>query len=144
MDSPSAPQNSNDSNQTTSDAKPITVLCVEDEHFIGELYTRALTQAGYQVTNVIDGISGLREAQTDKYDIILLDIMIPNIIGTEILKILRDKSKTPKLHSKIILTTNLEQSEDGRAASEKYADGYIIKADITPKDLVDYLQKIKL
>ncbi|HSX44620.1 MAG TPA: response regulator [Candidatus Saccharimonadales bacterium] len=128
----------------TPAGKPITVLCVEDEHFIGDLYTRALTKAGYQVKNVFDGNAGLQESQTDQYDIILLDIMIPNLTGTEILKILRDPAKTPKLHSKIILTTNLQQDEEHKAETEKLADGYIIKADITPKELVAYLQKIKL
>ncbi len=120
------------------------ILIIEDEHFITELYTRALTKAGYQVENVIDGIEGLKQAQTDRYDIILLDIMIPNLMGTEILHRLRDPKQTPKLHGKIILTTNLDQGDEGRAATEKYADGYIIKADITPKELVSYLAKIKV
>jgi DNA-binding response OmpR family regulator len=120
------------------------VLVIEDEHFISELYSRALTKAGYEVKVVIDGQVGLKEAQTDQYDIILLDIMIPNVMGTDILKTLRDPAKTPKLHSKIILATNLDQGDEGRAATEKYADGYIIKADITPKELVAYLEKIKL
>lgn len=122
----------------------IKVLCIEDEHFISELYTRSLTKAGYQVTNIVDGLEGLKAAQTDQFDIILLDIMIPNLKGTEILKILCDKSQTPNLHAKVILTTNLDQGKDGRAHIEKYADGYIIKADITPKELVAYLQSLKL
>ena len=123
--------------------KPRRVLCIEDEHFISELYSRALVKAGYEVKVVIDGQEGLKEAQTDQYDIILLDIMIPNMMGTDILKPLRDTTKTPHLHSKIILATNLDQGDDGRAATEKYADGYIIKADITPKELVSYLSKLK-
>ena len=120
------------------------ILVVEDEHFISELYTRALVKAGYQVTNVIDGIEGLKQAQTDQFDIILLDIMIPNLMGTEILHRLRDPKTSPKIHAKIILATNLDQGEEGRAATEKFADGYIIKADITPKELVSYLSKIKV
>lgn len=123
---------------------PKRVLCIEDEHFISELYSRALVKAGYEVKVVIDGQEGLKEAQTDQYDIILLDIMIPNLKGTDILKALRDPAQTPHLHSKIILATNLDQGEEGRAATEKFADGYIIKADITPKELVAYLEKIKL
>lgn len=119
-----------------------SVLCIEDEHFISELYVRALTKAGYRVKVVIDGEEGLREAQSDAYDIILLDIMIPNMTGTEVLKRLRDHTLTPKLHSKIIITTNLEQAEEGRAAIEKQADGYIIKAEITPRQLVEFLNQI--
>ena len=114
MDNPATQSMPANDSPAQSNARPVQVLCVEDEHFIGELYARALTKAGYQVTNVVDGVVGLKEAQSDKYDIILLDIMIPNLTGTEILKTLRDPVKTPKLHSKIIMTTNLEQSDDGR------------------------------
>lgn len=118
------------------------ILCVEDEHFIGELYMRALSRAGYDVTIEIDGAKALQLAQTDQYDIILLDLMVPNITGIEILETLRDPAKTPKLHSKIIITTNLEQSEEKRAGIEKQADGYLIKANVTPNELVSFLQNI--
>lgn len=119
------------------------ILCIEDEHFISELYTRALTKAGYDVKVVIDGPQGLKEAQTDTYDLILLDIMVPNMTGTEILHRLRDKAITPHLRAKIIITTNLEQGEEGRAAIERLADGYLIKAEITPRQLVEFLQQLK-
>src|SRR4051812_10029091 len=110
-----------DGTQTTSIAGR-TVLCIEDEHFISELYVRALTRAGYKVTVEVDGQKGLELAKTDQFDIILLDLMIPTITGIEILRHLRDPNETPKLHSKIIITTNLEQREDIRADIEKQAD----------------------
>lgn len=119
-----------------------TILCIEDEHFISDLYTRALTKAGYNVTVVYDGQQGLQAAQTDAYDIILLDIMVPSITGVEILRRLRDPVETPQLHSKIIITTNLEQSETTREQIERQADGYVIKAEVTPKQLVDFLKDL--
>lgn len=118
------------------------ILCIEDEHFIGELYTRALKKAGYDVKVIIDGKQGLEEAKSNNYDVILLDIMVPTITGIEILKRLRDPSETPNLHSKVVITTNLEQEEAGRAAIESQADGYIVKAEITPKQLVTFLQQL--
>ena len=118
------------------------MLCIEDEHFIGELYARALTKAGYDVTLVVDGLEGLQQAQTDQYDIILLDLMVPNMTGIEILRRLRDPKQTPKLHSKIIITTNLEQREEIRADIERQADGYLVKAEITPRELVEFLKNV--
>jgi DNA-binding response OmpR family regulator len=118
------------------------ILCIEDEHFISELYNRALTKAGYEVTIASDGQQGLDEAQTDGYDIILLDLMVPTVTGIEILRFLRDPAKTPQLHAKIIITTNLEQREDIRADIEKQADGYVVKAELTPHELVDFVNKI--
>ncbi|MEO6760889.1 MAG: response regulator [Candidatus Saccharimonadales bacterium] len=118
------------------------VLCIEDEHFISELYTRALSKAGYEVDSELDGQKGLAAAQTDRYDIILLDLMIPNITGIEVLRTLRDPVQTPRLHAKIIITTNLEQREDVKADIEKQADGYLVKAEITPHELVDFLGRL--
>lgn len=120
-----------------------SVLCIEDEHFISELYSRALTKAGYTVKVEADGVKALAEAQTNKYDIILLDLMVPNLTGIEILRTLRDPARVPPLRSKIIITTNLEQREDVRADIEKQADGYIVKAEMTPHELADFLNTIK-
>lgn len=119
------------------------VLCVEDEHFISELYVRALTKAGYEVTVEVDGQRGLELAQTNQFDIILLDLMVPTITGIEVLRHLRDPSETPELRAKIIITTNLEQRDDVRADIENQADGYLVKAEITPRELVDFLSTIK-
>lgn len=119
------------------------VLCIEDEHFISELYARALTRAGYDVTVEVDGQRGLDLAKTDKYDIILLDLMIPTLTGTDVLRHLRNLSETPQLKAKIIITTNLEQRPEVRAAIEHQADGYIVKAEITPRELVAFLDTVK-
>ncbi len=118
------------------------VLCIEDEHFIGELYQRALGNAGYDTILEVDGVKGLQLAQTDEFDIILLDLMVPNLTGIEILRALRDPTKTPHLKAKIIITTNLEQREDVKEDIEKQADGYIVKAEMTPKELVEFLTNI--
>lgn len=133
-------------NPQSSDQNPPTgrtVLCIEDERFISELYERALTKAGYKVTVEQDGQKGLDAAKTDQYDIILLDLMVPNVTGIDILRELRNPAKTPKFHSKVIITTNLEQREEVRADIEKQADGYLVKAAITPRELVDFLNNIK-
>ena len=119
-----------------------TVLCIEDEHFISELYARALTKAGYQVTVEGDGVKALAAAQTNQYDIILLDLMVPNMTGIEILRALRDPARVPPIHSKIIITTNLEQREDVRADIEKQADGYVVKAEMTPNELASFLNTV--
>jgi DNA-binding response OmpR family regulator len=121
---------------------PIKVLCVEDEEFISELYKRALTKEGYDVTVVRSGADGLAEAKKNIYDIMLLDIMVPDILGVDILRQLRHD--TTNFKTKIIITTNLEQDEQTRTAIEKEADGYIIKADVTPKQLVAFLDGLKL
>jgi len=118
------------------------VLCVEDEHFISELYTRALTKDGYRVDVIADGKEALAIAEKNEYDIILLDLMVPNLSGIEILRSLRDPARTPPIKAKIVITTNLEQREDVRTDIEKQADAYVVKAELTPHELVDLVNHI--
>lgn len=118
------------------------ILIVEDDVFISELYIRALKKAGYEVTLAAEGSRGLEMGKTGDFDLMLLDIMIPEMTGVEVLKELRkDKAVAPQM--KIVITTNLEQDDDTRQAVEQLADGYIIKADITPKVLVKMIQQIE-
>lgn len=116
------------------------ILCIEDEHFISELYARALRRGGYDVTTMLSGEDGLRAAQSNEYDIILLDLMIPGITGFEVLRRLR--AETPDLKSKVIITTNLDQEDQDREEIEKSADGYLIKAEFTPRQLVQIIDDI--
>jgi DNA-binding response OmpR family regulator len=120
-----------------------SILCIEDEPFISELYERSLNKAGYYVKTIADGVEALKEAQTNQYDIILLDLMVPNLTGIEILRALRDPARVPPLKSKIIIATNLEQREDVRADIEKQADGYLVKAELTPHELANFLDTIR-
>lgn len=117
------------------------VLCIEDQFFISELYQRALNRAGFETMMTADGETGLKEALTDRYDIILLDLMLPQVVGIDVLRALRGEG-APKLKAKIIITTNLDVEEEQKSELEKMADGYLIKAEITPKQLVGFLQTL--
>jgi DNA-binding response OmpR family regulator len=128
---------------TTPTPKGRSVLCIEDEHFISELYARALHKSGYTVTVIADGQEALVEAQKNTYDIILLDLMVPNLTGIEILRDLRSPDRTPQIKAKIIITTNLEQREDVRTDIENRADGYLVKAEMTPHELVNFIDTVK-
>lgn len=123
-----------------ADSNGKKVLCIEDENFISELYARALRKAGYDVTTLLSGEDGLRAAQGDEYDVILLDLMIPGITGFEVLRELSRREQ--KIKAKIIITTNLDQEDDSRAEIESMADGYLIKAELTPRQLVQIVDDI--
>ena len=125
----------------TTNNTPRKILFLEDEPFISELYARALIKANYSVKVARDGAEGFTEAKTNNYDIILLDLMIPNMLGLDVLHRLR--AEIPGLKAKIIIATNLEQSKQRRAEIEKQADGYLIKAEVTPRQLVEFLNNVK-
>ncbi len=119
-----------------------TILIVEDDRFIGEMYVRSLKKANYEVDWMVDGNDGLFAARNKAYDLILLDVMLPERRGNDILKALRGGSEDLIPHSKVIILTNFEQDDESRSAMEQHADGYLIKAEITPKRLIEVIQKL--
>ena len=119
-----------------------TILLIEDDLFIGEMYSRSLSREGYQVNLVKDGEQGLAEALKGTYDLILLDVMLPERKGTEILQALRgEEDKVP--NSRIVVLTNYEQDEESKMAMQSKADGYLIKADITPRRLLEIIKSFE-
>lgn len=113
-----------------------TILVIEDDRFIGEMYVRSLKKAGYEVDWVVGGNDGLTAARNKPYDLILLDVMLPERRGNEIMEALRGGQEDLIPNTKIIILTNFEQDEESRMALEHRADGYLIKAEITPKKLI--------
>ncbi len=118
-----------------------TILMIEDDRFIGEMYVRSLKKANYDVTWMVDGNDGLIAARNKTYDLILMDVMLPERRGNDILEALRGKEDLiPK--TKVIVLTNFEQDDESRMAMEKHADGYLIKAEITPSKLIDIIGQL--
>lgn len=116
-----------------------SILCIEDDRFIGEMYVRSLKKAGYDVDWMVDGNDGLVAARNKPYDLILLDIMLPERRGSEILDALRGKEDLIP-NTKVIVMTNFDQDEESRIAMEHNVDAYLIKAEITPKTLLKVIE----
>ena len=119
-----------------------TILCVEDDRFIGEMYVRSLQKAGYDVTWVVDGNDGLVAARNQNFDLIILDLMLPEQRGDQILDALRNNNVDLVPNSKILIMTNFEQDEASRKSVMSRVDGYLIKADITPRNLIDVVKQM--
>ena len=119
-----------------------TILCVEDDRFIGEMYVRSLQKAGYDVTWVVDGNDGLVAARNQHFDLIILDLMLPEQRGDQILDALRNNNIDLIPNSKVLIMTNFEQDEASRNSVMSRVDGYLIKADITPRKLIEVIGQI--
>ncbi|HSW77304.1 MAG TPA: response regulator [Candidatus Chromulinivoraceae bacterium] len=120
-----------------------SILCIEDDRFIGEMYVRSLKKSGYDVDWMVDGNDGLVAARNKHYDLILLDIMLPERRGSEILASLRGGKEDLIPNTKVIVMTNFDQDDESRAAMQHNADGYLIKAEITPKKLLAIIEKLR-
>lgn len=113
------------------------ILLVEDEMFIREMYQKVLTGAGYQVDAAEDGQVGLDKAMAEKYDIILLDIMLPKMTGIDVLKALRASEKPEAKTVPVYLLTNLGQESIIKEAFKIGANGYLLKAKYLPAQIIN-------
>lgn len=112
----------------------MTILIVEDDQFIKDIYTDELIKNGFQVDSVGTGKEGLNKLSQNKYDLLLLDIMLPDINGLEILKQIKQNPATKSL--KTILLTNLGQDEIIQQGFELGANKYLIKMSYNPDQIV--------
>lgn len=119
-----------------------TILVIEDDRFIGEMYVRSLKKAGYTVDWLVDGNDGMIAARNKAYDLILLDVMLPEKRGDDILDALRGGGEDLIPHTRVLVLTNFEQDEESRAAMERHADGYLLKAEITPSKLLTVIKQL--
>ncbi len=99
------------------------ILLVEDERELARALTKMLTNDGYDVDCVYDGIDGLNFASTGMYDIILLDVIMPKMNGFEALAQMRAR----KITTPVIMLTALADEKDKIEGLDKGADDYVSK-----------------
>ena len=98
------------------------ILIVEDEEKIARFVELELLHEGYQVGKAADGRTGLSMAESGAYDLVLLDVMLPGLSGTEVLRRLRKTSQIP-----VILLTARDGVMDRVSGPDLGADDYITK-----------------
>lgn len=123
-----------------SQTQPTKILIIDDDVYTSEMYAMHLRKAGYLVDIKTDGAKGYDSMCKDNYDIILLDIMLPELDGSELLAKWR-KSNPKGSKPPIVILTNYEQTDSTRAKLAANSDGYVIKAAITPRSLVQIIEK---
>ena len=122
-----------------SDGK-IKVLLVEDDKMIIDMYTLKFSQEGYDIVQAENGKDGLELAKKNIPDIILLDIILPQMDGFTVLKELKADDSTKNIP--VVLLTNLGQDGDVKKGLELGAKDYLIKANFTPSQVVDKVKSV--
>lgn len=115
------------------------ILVVEDDPILLKMYTEKFTNEGFKVLTAQDGESGLEVALKNKIDIILLDIMLPRISGTDLLKRLRESEKGKNILV-VVLTNLTDPSEKERAINLGVKD-YLVKAMQNPAQVVNRVKE---
>jgi len=119
-----------------------TILLIEDDPFLRDIYTTKLKEAGFSVEMAIDGEQGLRKLAEKKFDLLVLDIVLPQIDGWEILEKIKNEKLKIKNDFKIIVLSNLGQKEEVEKAFNMGATKYLIKAHYTPSEVVEEIKEL--
>lgn len=115
------------------------VLIIEDNEDLNEMFKTAFEAKGYDVQISLNGMDGITKAAKFKPDAILLDIMMPQMNGYEVLSALKNNTD---LESKVIINSNLEQDKDAEKAMSMGADLYLKKSEYTPFEAVDKVEEL--
>jgi DNA-binding response OmpR family regulator len=116
-------------------ASPMRILIVEDEVKVADVIARGLRAEGFAVDTAKDGLAGLEMTTAFEYDLIVLDLLLPHLSGTEVLRQIR----TRKLATPIIILTALDDTLDKVRHFEDGADDYLTK----PFAFAELLVRIK-
>ena len=115
------------------------IAIVEDDVAIVQMYRMKFEDEGYQVATAGDGKAGLDLVKQFQPDILLLDLMMPEMDGTEMLEKLRQQPWGK--HLKVIILTNIGQSEASHKIRNMGVTDFIVKADMTPHQVADLVKQ---
>lgn len=118
------------------------IVIVEDEVTILEMYKLKFETEGYAVYTAENGKVGLEVIQKTNPDIILLDIMLPELNGIDMLKQLRQKPWGKGI--KVVILTNLGDDDIEASLAPWGIDRYIVKAQYTPREVVNAVKEVLL
>ncbi len=116
------------------------ILIAEDELGLLEMYKLYFEHAGYEVIDAADGKIGVDFAKREKPDLILLDILMPQIDGWAMLKELKNDPATKAIP--VVIFSNLAQNEEIQRGLAMGADQYLVKSALTPKELLVKVQNL--
>lgn len=116
------------------------VLLVDDDEALKLIFQSTLQKAGFEVVTAADGKSGLERAKTDKPDFILLDQILPDMKGNDILATLKEDVDTKTIP--VAMLSNYGQSELVQDAINHGAVDYILKYQVEPQDLVTKINEL--
>lgn len=116
------------------------ILLIEDDPFLVDIYTTKLKEAGFKFGVAIDGNEGLKKIKKMRPDLLILDIVLPQTDGWQILKEIKNNKNLKRL--KVLVFSNLGQKEEVERGLSLGATTYLIKAHYTPTEVIGEIKKI--
>lgn len=130
---------SQDNAQNVSPTNKKTILIVEDYVFYSQMIKAELESRGYEVRAVQNGLQAIEVVKEMSPDLVLLDLIMPIKDGFETLEEIKSDPNAKDL--KILVFSNLSQTDDIEKVKNLGAVGYLVKKDFSLKELVDTIEK---
>lgn len=115
------------------------ILIFEDDPYVQRMYQRLFALEDWQIELVSDGSHGIDRIAASKYDLILLDLMMPNVDGMTLLKLMKKNPKTRDVP--VIVLTNIGEADMVAEATQLGVVDYLVKAELTPEQLLSEVKK---
>ncbi len=115
------------------------IMIVEDDKALQEIYTINFEASGYEVMIEGDGLSGISEVVEKQPDIILLDVMMPNMDGFDFLRVMKENTS---IHVPVVVCSNLSDQATHDRALQAGATAVLLKVNYSGKELVDKINYI--
>jgi DNA-binding response OmpR family regulator len=116
------------------------ILVIDDDEVFRKTVNSALTSEGYVVVEAIDGSEGLKIVDVEKPDLILLDLMMPNIGGMSFLRELQGDKQSNKIP--VLISSNFSSINSMSEGIEFGVRGYIVKSEESLKTIVNAVESI--
>jgi DNA-binding response OmpR family regulator len=113
------------------------ILLAEDEEAVAKFFELKLKVAGFDVQVAEDGQKALKATEKEKFDVIIVDIIMPKMNGYDFIKKVREKGNAVP----IIVSSNLGQKEDRERAKSSGASEYFVKASLSFAELIFLVKK---
>ncbi len=116
------------------------ILVVEDDIFLRKVISRKLFKSGYLPVEAADGEKGFEDLKKEKPDLVLLDLVLPEMTGFEFLAKIKKDASFSKIP--VIILSNLGDKKSIDRGKEMGAVDYLIKAHFTPGEIIDKIKTI--
>ena len=116
------------------------VLIIEDDNFLQGLEAAKLLKSGFSIDSASTGQEALKKIIEPGVDLILLDLVLPDMGGFDILQKIKENESTKK--TPVIIFSNLAEEKDFKKATEMGANNFMIKSNFTLDELIENIQKL--
>ncbi|MFA5991181.1 MAG: response regulator transcription factor [Candidatus Doudnabacteria bacterium] len=121
---------------------PIKIIVAEDDTAMAEIVSHKLTASGFNVRHAENGLKAVEMFNQESPDLMLLDLMMPEMDGFQVLEQIRKNPDKKLASTPIIVLSNLWSNEDILKTQALKVDGYMVKAYFTPDEILAKIKEV--